>query len=72
MLTIGMFPRDQLLCDKCKLQCNESSFVGLIISISVYKQINQNKVMFESSQDAKHNIFFFSREIAGLLETFLS
>ena len=32
-LTIGIFPRDQLLCDKGKLGCNESSFVGHIIVV---------------------------------------
>ena len=49
--------RDQLLCDKRKLWCIESSFVRHIVVIFVYKQINQSKVMFGSSQDSKHKIF---------------
>ena len=56
-LTIGIFPRDQLLCDKGKLGCNESSFVGHIIVVFVYKQINQNKVVIKPSQDSRHKIF---------------
>ena len=47
--------------DKGKFRCNESSFVGHIIVIFVYKQINKNKVMLGSSQDSKLKIFVLAR-----------
>ena len=61
-----MFLKDQLLCDKGKFQWNESSFVGHIIVIFVYKQINHNKVMSGSSQDSKHKMFILSRNSCSL------
>ena len=56
-----MFPRDQLLCNKGKLGCNELSFVGYFIVIFVYKQINQINVMFGSSQDSIFQINVLSQ-----------
>ena len=50
---IGMFTRDQLLCDKGK----QAAFVGHIIVVFVYKQINQNKFVIKPSQDSRHKIF---------------
>ena len=66
--TIAMFPRDQLFCDKGKLRCNESSFVGHILqTIPTYLFAIKNTLFLDRVYIQSTKYLFWRKLVAKQL-----